>query len=67
MMVDPNAAATLSVDQIWRLADDMVQAHGALLPAALREPLALRPAPRRGPPAPDGAAPPDPTPRPASR
>jgi alpha-galactosidase len=36
MMVDPNTAATLSVDAIWRLADDMVAAHGALLPEPLR-------------------------------
>jgi alpha-galactosidase len=41
MMVDPNTAATLSVDAIWRLADDMVAAHGDLLPEALRAPLAL--------------------------
>ena len=41
MMVDPNASASLRVDQIWSLADEMVAAHGTLLPAALREPLAL--------------------------
>jgi alpha-galactosidase len=41
MMVDPNTAATLSVDAIWRLADDMVAAHGDLLPEALRTPLPL--------------------------
>jgi alpha-galactosidase len=40
MMADPNTAATLSVDDIWRLADDMVAAHGTLLPEALRGPLA---------------------------
>ncbi|MGA8245933.1 MAG: alpha-galactosidase [Nocardioides sp.] len=39
MMVDPNTAATLPVDAIWRLADDMVAAHGDLLPEALRTPL----------------------------
>lgn len=41
LMVDPNTAATLSVDAIWRLADDMVAAHGDLLPESLRGPLAL--------------------------
>jgi alpha-galactosidase len=40
-MVDPNTAATLSVDAIWRLADDMVAAHRDLLPEALRTPLPL--------------------------
>ena len=39
LMVDPNTAATLSVDAIWDLADAMVGAHGTLLPAALRVPL----------------------------
>jgi alpha-galactosidase len=41
LMVDPNTAATLSVDAIWRLADDMVAAHGDLLPGGLRTPLPL--------------------------
>lgn len=36
MMVDPNTAATLRVDDIWRLADDMVAAHGDLLARPLR-------------------------------
>src|SRR4051812_37591160 len=40
-MVDPNAAASLTVDQIWQLCDALVEAHGPLLPEALREPLAL--------------------------
>jgi alpha-galactosidase len=40
MMVDPNTSATLAVDEIWRLADDMVAAHGDLLPEPLRVPLA---------------------------
>jgi alpha-galactosidase len=35
-MVDPNAAATLTVDQIWQLCDDMVAAHGDLMPEPLR-------------------------------
>jgi alpha-galactosidase len=41
MMVDPNTAATLRLDDIWALADDMVAAHGDLLPEALRGSLAL--------------------------
>ena len=39
-MTDPNAAASLTVDQIWRLCDDLVAAHGDLLPEPLREPCA---------------------------
>jgi alpha-galactosidase len=40
-MVDPNTAATLSVDAIWDLADAMVSAHGPLLPQSLRGALPL--------------------------
>jgi alpha-galactosidase len=36
MMADPNTSASLSVDQIWRLADEMVTAHGDRLPEPLR-------------------------------
>lgn len=36
VMADPNAAATLTLDEIWRLCDDMVKAHGDLLPEPLR-------------------------------
>ena len=35
-MVDPNTAATLTVDQIWALCDELTVAHGDLLPEALR-------------------------------
>jgi alpha-galactosidase len=35
-MLDPNAAGTLSLDQIWALCDDLTEAHGDALPAALR-------------------------------
>jgi alpha-galactosidase len=35
-MVDPNTAATLTVEQIWSLCDDLTEAHGDLLPSALR-------------------------------
>jgi alpha-galactosidase len=38
-MVDPATAATLSVDQIWQLCNDMVAAHGDLLAPALRQTL----------------------------
>ncbi len=41
MMTDPNTAASLRLDDIWRLADAMVSAHGDLLPEALRGSLAL--------------------------
>jgi alpha-galactosidase len=41
LMVDPNTSATLSLDAIWSLAEDMVEAHQDLLPAALREPVRL--------------------------
>src|SRR3954447_2299140 len=41
LMVDPNTAAALSTGEIWRLADDMVAAHGDLLPEALRRSLAV--------------------------
>jgi alpha-galactosidase len=40
-MVDPNTAATLTVDDIWRLCDDLTAAHGDLLPDALRAPVRL--------------------------
>jgi alpha-galactosidase len=36
-MVDPNAAASLTVDQIWELCNTLVAAHGDLLPEPLRE------------------------------
>jgi alpha-galactosidase len=35
-MLDPNAAGTLSLDQIWALCDDLTEAHGDALPEALR-------------------------------
>jgi alpha-galactosidase len=42
-MVDPNTAATLTLDEIWRLCDELTAAHGDLLPAALRSELSLHP------------------------
>jgi alpha-galactosidase len=38
-MLDPHTAATLTVDEIWSLCNDMVAAHGTALPEALRVPL----------------------------
>jgi alpha-galactosidase len=35
-MVDPNTAASLTVDAIWELCDALTAAHGDLLPAGLR-------------------------------
>ncbi|MCY1143118.1 alpha-glucosidase/alpha-galactosidase [Actinoplanes sp. Pm04-4] len=35
-MVDPNTAATLTMDQIWALCDELTAAHGDLMPPALR-------------------------------
>ncbi|WP_030434204.1 alpha-glucosidase/alpha-galactosidase [Actinoplanes subtropicus] len=35
-MVDPNTAATLTVDQIWELCDELTAAHGDLMPDSLR-------------------------------
>jgi len=32
-MLDPHTAAELDLDQIWTLVDDLIAAHGALLPA----------------------------------
>jgi len=40
-MVDPNTAASLSVDQIWQLCDALTAAHGDLLPEALRTSVTL--------------------------
>jgi alpha-galactosidase len=34
--MDPNASATLRVDDIWALCDEMTKAHGDLLPESLR-------------------------------
>ena len=40
-MLDPNTAATLTVDQIWALCNDLTAAHGDLLPESLRASLVL--------------------------
>jgi len=40
-MLDPNTAATLTVDQIWALCNELTAAHGDLLPESLRASLVL--------------------------
>jgi alpha-galactosidase len=40
-MLDPNTAASLTVDEIWDLCDAMTAAHGDLLPDPLRAPVPL--------------------------
>jgi len=37
VLVDPNASSTLTPEQIWQLCDELVEAHGDLLPEPLRE------------------------------
>lgn len=32
VMVDPNASATLTLDQIWTMVDEMIRAHGGRIP-----------------------------------
>ena len=39
VLMDPNASSTLRPEQIWEMCDDLVAAHGDLLPEALRQPL----------------------------
>jgi alpha-galactosidase len=41
VMLDPNAAASLSLDQIWELCDELTAAHGEALPEPLRTRLAV--------------------------
>ena len=35
-LLDPNASATLTLDEVDALCDELTQAHGDLIPAALR-------------------------------
>jgi alpha-galactosidase len=37
VLMDPNASSTLTPEQIWDMCNDLVEAHGALLPEPLRE------------------------------
>lgn len=39
VLMDPNASSTLRPEQIWEMCDELVAAHGELLPEALREEL----------------------------
>ena len=38
-MLDPNASATLTLDEIDALCDELTAAHGDLIPASLRKEL----------------------------
>ena len=40
VLLDPNASSTLTPDAIWEMCDELTAAHGDLIPAALREPVA---------------------------
>ena len=35
-MLDPRTSAELSLEQIWSLVDEMIQAHGEMIPLGLR-------------------------------
>ena len=35
-LLDPSAAATLSIDEIVRVCDELIGAHGHLIPAGIR-------------------------------
>jgi len=35
-MLDPNTAATLTLEQIRSMCDELIEAHGDLIPSALR-------------------------------
>ena len=35
-MLDPRTSAELSLEQIWSLVDEMIQAHGEMIPPGLR-------------------------------
>lgn len=39
VLMDPNAQSSLTPAEIWQLCDELVAAHGALLPDDLREPV----------------------------
>jgi len=38
VLMDPNASSTLTPEQIWHMCNDLVAAHGDLLPPELRPP-----------------------------
>jgi len=35
-LLDPNTAATLPIDEIVRVCDELIAAHGDLIPAGIR-------------------------------
>jgi alpha-galactosidase len=35
-MLDPHTAAELDLDTIWRMVDDLLEAHGDAIPESLR-------------------------------
>ena len=37
-MLDPNTAATLTLPQIQEMCDELIEAHGELMPAGIRRP-----------------------------
>ncbi|MGO1769773.1 MAG: alpha-glucosidase/alpha-galactosidase [Microbacterium sp.] len=39
VLMDPNAQSSLTPEQIWQVCDELVEAHGDLLPAELRRPV----------------------------
>jgi alpha-galactosidase len=40
-MLDPNAGATLTLDAIGSMVDELIEAHGELMPAGIRAPAGL--------------------------
>ena len=32
-MLDPHTSGELSLDQIWKMVDELIEAHGSMLPA----------------------------------
>jgi alpha-galactosidase len=43
-MMDPNAGATLTIAQIEAMVDELIEAHGELMPAGIRARSRRRPA-----------------------
>ena len=38
VMLDPHTASVLSLDEIWAMTDELIEAHGDALPAGIRKP-----------------------------
>jgi len=43
VMLDPNAGATLTIEAIHQMADELIEAHGELLPDGIRARTPRRP------------------------